>query len=341
MGVKRVKAEPIPRADKVIKDLLEIDQLSPKTVQGYRNIFYQYEQFLKGNKPGLKTGIDFLQTKAHLKTSSLSTYRMALRTYLTKLGVKIPRGELKPLKFNNIREDKFVTRSEVDTLYRCCDKLRDKVAIRLLYHGGFRARELLDLNVGDLDLSNEKINVRGLKGSHEVRRVRLVRPELVEPTVKAYLQQRGINIEKPTKEQLKEPLFVGYQNKRFTYKQLLVNVSKLGESINKPDLTPHWLRHGHVVWCKVHGIPPESTARNIGDNVETTMKIYSHYSEDDRDRDFDTAMNGETGDKQTYRSPIEEIDELRIVNKNLEETISELKAEQSIVMKVLKEKDLI
>lgn len=319
----KVERPVIPRVEKVKKELLELDKLSPKTVTGYHNIFYQYEEFLKGKKPTLKNANQFLGSKSFLKASSLSTYRMALRTYLNKLGIEIPKGELKPLKFNNVREDKFVTRKEVDTLYRCADKLRDKMGIRLLYHGGLRASELLNLQIGDLDLDNEKINVRGLKGSNEIRRVRLILPELVRPAVRDYLKQRGINPDKITKAQRKEYLMLGMRGGKLAYTRLWENVSKLGETIGKPDLSPHWLRHGHVVWCKVHGIPPESTARNIGDTVETTMKIYSHYSEDDRDRDFDKAMKGEAlapGDK----NPLYEIEELKDKNETIEEKNKEL-----------------
>ena len=265
---------------------------------------------------------------------------MALRTYFKKLGIEIPRGELKPLKFNNIREDKFVTRKEVDTLYRCADRLRDKVAIRLLYHAGLRSTELLNLDVGNLDLQNERINVPSIKEGRKIRRVRLIRPELVIPTVRSFLEQRGINPDKPTKEQLKEPLIKGYKG-RLTYKQLWENIQKLGPTIGKPDLSPHWLRHGFAVWNKVHGAGVEVCAMQMGDTPETVAKIYSHFSESDIDREYDQIQGRISGDKPANKNPIDEIDELKADNNNLRMELEELKTQQNIVMKVLAKEGLI
>jgi integrase len=266
---------------------------------------------------------------------------MAIRTFFNYNNIEIPKKRLKTIAVNNVREDKFVTYDEVKKLVRASNNLRDKVIIRTLYHGGMRSEELINLNVGDLVLNEYKINVKGVKGSHRVRRVRLVIPKDIIPTITGYLQQRGINPDSITESQKKEPLLISKKTgDRIGYQTIKLVIKALGPSINKSDLTPHWLRHGHVVWCKISGIPAESTARNIGDRVETTMKIYSHFTEDDRDRDFDLA-EGKGEEKIIFKDTLEELEEQQIINKTLEETVSKLAAQQEIILKVLEEKGLI
>lgn len=307
--------------ERVLKKLEE-EKKSPRTVDVYRAIYMQYAKFLGGRKPTVENAEEWLGTKSHLAAASISLRRMAFRTLFNGLGVEIPKGRLKSLRVNNVREDKFVTRAQVDQLHRVAD-LRDKVVIRMLYHAGLRAQELVDLNVEDLDLKNHRVYVNGLKGSHKVRSVRFIRPELVIPTIRAYLQKRGIDLGNPG-DRGKEPLVLGKNGQgRITYEPMREAVKRLGGAIGKPDLSPHWLRHGFVVWNKVHGVPPEITARQIGDTVQTTTMVYSHYSQSDVDRVYDEIQGRVPEEDKAVKNPIEEIDELREMNRGLEKRLEE------------------
>jgi integrase/recombinase XerD len=67
----------------------------------------------------------------------------------------------------------FVTEEQIITLVSAADKLRDKAMLSVGYEGGFRASELLLMNVGDvtLDERGARVKVRGKTGE---RRVRLI-----------------------------------------------------------------------------------------------------------------------------------------------------------------------
>jgi len=297
---------------------------APGTIKAYRQVYNQYGGFLGRKKPTIENAEDFIK-ELEAKPASLNFYMMAIRTYFRENDIDIPIKKLKTISgINNIKEDKYVTRKEVDTLHKCANNLRDKVIVRMLYHAGLRATELINMNVGDLDLANERITVDGLKGSHRRRRVRFIRPELVIPTVRAYLQQKGIDSVHLSKEQKEEPFILNKNKKRIAYSGLRKVVNNLGTAIGKDDFTPHWLRHGFVVWNKVHGVQPEITAMQIGDTVETTTRIYSHYNESDIDRVYDEIQGKIKEDEPSVRNPIDEVEELKIINIRMEERINKL-----------------
>ncbi len=318
--------------EQVITDL-ENDRKSPRTVELYGLVYNAYGKFLGGRQPSIENAKKFLATKNHLSDASISSYRMAFRTFFNYNGIEIPKGDLKAIPYTNTRQDKFVTRTEVDELVKCCDTLRDKVIIRLLYHAGPRAMELVAMDVGDLEFNKHRVRIKPLEGLRKlktgpkVRSVRFIRPELVIPTLRAYLTQRGIDPDRVTEKQRKEPLLLGERrknDKRLGYPGVHKIVKDLGKCISKPDLSPHWLRHGFVVWNKVHGVQPEITAMQIGDTVATTTKIYSHYNQSDVDRVYDELQGKATPEDIKNKDPLDMIEELQESNKNLETRVMEM-----------------
>ncbi len=320
------------------------DIRNPRTKKVYGHVYKKYRRFLGNNKPTVTNADQFIREQTGLQDATLNFYLMTLRRFFRENDITIPKGKLKAVRANNVREDKYVTLAEINKLHRAADGIRDRVIIRVLFHLGLRASELVSLNVGDIDFKNRKVNVKGLKGSHKIRRVRFIRPELVMPTIKTYLLQRGINADNISPKQMKEPLLLSRKKKeRLTYSGVRKCILKLSSVIDKPDLSPHWLRHGFCVWNKENGIPPEITAMQIGDTVETTVRIYSHFSESDIDRAYDKLEGIEQEvDPQEEKDPIERVDELEEINKNLEERIDELAAQQTtmndIIMKITREK---
>jgi integrase len=318
---------------------LEVDKKSNATIETKKKVFGMYEEFLKGETPSIENAEDFIRSKSSRSNNTLNAYKMGLRTFFNYNKIKIPEDSLKSIRKNSVREDKYVTPKQVDELYLVADNLRDKTIIRVLYHSGIRAKELVKLDIGNLDLDNQKINVRGVKLSHRVRVVRLILPELVIPTIRAYLKQRGIDYDNLSAEDKKQPLILSNKTKgRVTY-DLIRNVFlKLRKSTGNPDLTGHWMRHGYVVWCKKQGIPPEITAKLIGDTVKTTVEIYSHYSEDDVDRVFSKIDGNLLEPDFKDKSPLDEIVELKEQNKGLLKRLDEMEKDFELIKRYWEEK---
>lgn len=299
-----------------------------RTKRGYGVYYSQYETFLNGDKPTVDNAHDFALTKKDMKPSSQNYVRMSLRTYFRLNDIELPRNRLQTLRFNNVREDKFVTEEEVNVMHKSCERLRDRAIIRVLYHGGMRATEFLELNVGDIDFKNGRIKVKGLKGSHKVRSVRLTRPKTTLATVNAYLERRGINIKNITSKQREEPLILSERGGRLGYEGLKYLIKIIGSKTGKDELTPHWFRHGFAVWNKIEGISIEVCAMQMGDRPETVARIYSHFSQSDVDREYDR-IQGKTKEVKVSVDPMEQVDELQ-------ERLADLEAQQSVILKTLK-----
>lgn len=298
----------------------------PGTIRGYRYKVKPYLKWLKNKKPTVDNAEEFVRwyvgNNGKLSKSAINHYKNALRNYLKAHRIEIPRGRLQIKRCNSVREDKFISLSEVNDLVRMADNLTEKVIFRLLFHSGVRAKELLNIKVGDLDLDTHRLNVRGLKKSHKIRSVRLIRPELCVPTITAYLAQRGVSPDNP-KDRDKQLLVGTLYGEPLSYEILRRIVHRYGKRIGKPDLTAHWFRHGFVVWNKEHGIPAEVTAMQIGDTIKTTMEIYSHFSQADVDRVMDE-LEGKAPRAEREKDPIDEIEELKESNKDMRHRLEEM-----------------
>lgn len=308
--------------------------MSEATTKTYYRVLELYFKWINrnGKEKGIATAEEYVKSRVEeIKPATISLYRMTLRTYFRLNNIEIPKDRLKGMKVNNVREDKFITRAEVDELIRACDNLRDKVIFRLLFHTGVRASELLTIKGGDFDFANWRVYIRGLKGSHEVRSVRFIRPELVIPTIKAYMKQRSIDTKNP--KHRKKTLIISNRGGKMSYTRLREIVGKYANVIGKPDLSPHWFRHGFVVWNKYHNVPAEVTAMQIGDTIKTTQDIYSHFSQADVDRVYDK-MEGKREELDNEKDPIDIMEDMIIENRALRERMERLEFEFDTLKKI-------
>jgi integrase len=323
---------------------LSVDH-SPTTVKELTRLYRRYEKWLKGKDPTPQNAEGFVAeiSKSGVKQSYILTLRMRLRTYFRQCGMDIPKNTLKAFDVNTVREDKYITWSEVERFYTVTDRLRDKCLILMMYSTGARANELLEMNVGDVLFDEGKVKVRGLKSSRKVRIVRLLQPATVLPTLKAYLKQRNIDYTQLDNGQKKLPLFVDdrTKSKRLAYDGLVYVIYRLREVSGHEDLTAHWFRHGYTVACKRLGIPPEITAMCLGDTVGTVVRVYSHYDHTDVDRWFDKAEGKVAKLLPEEKNPIDEIGELKEHNKVLENRLREIEAQNSVIMKALEKLEVI
>ena len=102
----------------------------------------------------------------------------------------------------------------------------------VLAHTGLRARECVDLQVEDLDLSGQRLTVREGKG----RKDRVVYlSEIAAQVLDHYLQI----VPHPSTG----PLWVRRSGRPITYQWLHARIVAIGQAAGVADLTPHRLRH--------------------------------------------------------------------------------------------------
>lgn len=174
---------------------------------------------------------------------------------------------------------KYLKKDEWQKLKECVDSFRDKILILLLYSTGCRVGELCLMKVEDIDFEAGFIRIPAENTkTREPRTVRIGREILNE--LKAYLKlekrkagllfssRQGIGISSRRIQQLvaKYAERAGIQQ---VYAKSAWGIMRLH------TVTPHTLRHTHVVHALMNKIPITAVQKQVGHKRLTTTQIYS------------------------------------------------------------------
>lgn len=143
------------------------------------------------------------------------------------------------------------------------EDLRDKAIITLLYGGGLRISEALNLNYNDIT-NAEAIKIRG-KGNKE--RMVPILPEI----------KRAVDIYKSACPYNGEPLFYGAKGKRLRPELVQKKIRYYRIALGLPDYaTPHALRHSFATHLLAANADLRSIQELLGhESLETTSR-YAH-----------------------------------------------------------------
>ncbi|MDD2430313.1 MAG: site-specific tyrosine recombinase XerD [Firmicutes bacterium] len=185
----------------------------------------------------------------------------------TKKLDTIKRKQALPEVLNEFEVDKLLAAPEGDVL-----GLRDKAMLELLYATGMRISELLNLNIGDIELEAGYVRTKG-KGDKE-RIVPL--GEVANEAIKKYLSaSRPRLLKRPT-----DAYFVNARGGRLSrqgfWKILKSYASKAG--ITK-DVSPHSLRHSFATHLLQNGADLRTVQELLGHADIATTQIYTHLSQ--------------------------------------------------------------
>jgi integrase/recombinase XerC len=160
--------------------------------------------------------------------------------------------------------------------------LRDVAILETIYSCGLRVSELCGLLVGDIDWSEQLINVRG-KGQKE----RLV--PVGEPALKSIETYWGALASFPARD---EPVFLANAAKRKAMYPRLVQL-RLKQWLEvaglDPALTPHKLRHSYATHILDAGADLRSVQELLGHAHLVTTQVYTHLTTDRLKRAYDQA----------------------------------------------------
>ncbi len=161
--------------------------------------------------------------------------------------------------------------SDTDVLGR-----RDRAMLETLYSTGLRVSELVDLNVGDLDIETESLRVRG-KGKKE-RMVPMGRHAI--HAINRYLEllhqdaryAAAMGSASPT-----TPLFVNKHGKRLSSRSVRRKLDKYLRSVGlDPSISPHTLRHSFATHLLDNGADLRSVQELLGHQSLSTTQVYTH-----------------------------------------------------------------
>jgi site-specific recombinase XerD len=176
----------------------------------------------------------------------------------------------------------FLEAEELERLLAAVDTsnpigLRDRAVMELLFSGGLRVSELVNLDIDHINTGRGEFMVRG-KGQKD-------RPVFISPAAAEWIERYLQTRKDPAK-----PLFIHYSGSQDTaedgmYQRLTVrSVQRLVKRYAKAagitkDVTPHTLRHSFATDLLINGADLRSVQGLLGHANISTTQIYTHITD--------------------------------------------------------------
>lgn len=255
-------------------------RLSPKSFRFYEQQLHYFLGWLKENGADPAEALigdldrnDIRQylsdrSEAGLAAASVDACYRALRAFC---NFCVTEGWVEVSIMANVRrprkEEKIppaYTRDEIESLLRVCDTARDKAIILFLLDTGCRAQEMLDLNVGDVSLSNGSVNIRHGKGAKQRFAYIGFR---TRKQLSLYLAERS-------DLSMASPLFVTHWEIRLKYDGLKSLMRRL-QDVSGIDCYAHKFRHTMARMSLRAGMNIYALQALMG---HTSLEILKHYA---------------------------------------------------------------
>lgn len=176
----------------------------------------------------------------------------------------------------------FLTLSEVKRLLDSPTEFEvlDKAILEMLYAGGFRVSEIVNLKLNDVNFEEKMVKCLGKGSKHRYLPI----GEYALFYLKVYLKNRvEKNVNEPSKY-----VFLSKKNKRIN-RQMVYNLVKkhaLRADINK-NVTPHTLRHSFATHLLDNGANLRQVQLLLGHEDIITTQIYTHLTTNKLKEDYD------------------------------------------------------
>lgn len=262
-----------------------VKRYSPQTVKAYHTDLSQFSEFSYSNN---KINIDEITEKflkkylmnlneAGIEKSSISRKLASIRN-LIKFAFQNGYSKTNPATFiknprSNKRLPEVTTTKSILKIYELADEVEEnpgqvKIIFELLYGCALRVEELCNLNMGDLDIKNLTLRVKG-KGN-KVRIVPVGSKSL--DIIEQYLcNNKDQNINEPLiKTKGGNRIYP-----RFVYRVINKYLSKVTDIKKK---SPHVLRHSAATHMLDNGADLRAVKEILGHENLSTTQIYTHVS---------------------------------------------------------------
>ena len=277
---------------KLFLDFLQNSKkLSDNTLQSYRRDITQYEDYINKSK------LDYLKIqnediKSYLnglkeigkKTSTISRNLATIRSFYqylvrTKKVKEDPTAGVQSPKIEK-RVPSILTSEEVELLLDQPKDVdlkgtRDKAMLEFAYATGMKVTEIIDLNIGDVNLKDNTVTC---KSGRKTRTIPL--GALAEDALKEYIEEaRPILI----KSEEDKALFVNMNGSRLTRQGFWKIVKYYKEQANiEKDITPHVLRHSFATHLLQNGADLKSIQTMLGHSDISSTQVYAQFKLNDK-----------------------------------------------------------
>lgn len=262
--------------------------LSPHTIETRATDLRQFGGFLREEKAAPQSGVQRLHVRKYLAVLSRSGLAartinqklVTLRTFFKFLAREggmdhNPTANLVALKTPK-RLPAVIAASKLSAALQLPDAasaegVRDRAILEVFYNCGLRRQELLNLDIGDVDLRNLQVRVLG-KGAKE-RIVPLGRAAM--HAIAQWLEKR----QEFCFDQNENALFVNQHGVRMTTSQIYYRVRLYLKQVTEIDKAhPHVLRHSFATHLLDGGADLMAVKEMLGHSSLATTQIYTHVS---------------------------------------------------------------
>ncbi len=253
-----------------LEQVLLLKRYSHRTVKTYLTTFRQYIRFYDTVKPSQLSRSQIDAYIAHqIKTKRISESHQnqilsAIKLFYEEVvrqpeKVRFLIRPKRPMKLPHV-----LTEYEVGRLLKATDNLKHKCILMLIYSGGLRLGELIQLRLADLEPDNGRIFIYGGKGKKD-------RCTILSPKVWQQLQEY-MDVYRPV-----EWVFEGPDSGQYSARsvQAIFRKAKERSGIN-PYATVHTLRHSFATHLLEEGIDLRYIQELLGHESSKTTEIYTH-----------------------------------------------------------------
>ncbi len=254
---------------------LQIQRYSPSSIKNYTSNLFQFLtnascQFTTTEEIDIVTIEKYIFWKIKKDNISTSHQRIILASiakfYELVIEKRINLKHLYPQRKEH-KIPNYLTFAEITKLIDVTSNLKHKSIIMLLYSGGLRLSEVINLKIADIDSNSMTITIRQAKGKKD-RQVMLSEKFLL------ILRQYYLKY-KPSYF-----LFEGQNSLQYSGRsiQQIVKESATKSGLNKP-VSPHILRHSFATHLLETGTDIRYIQELLGHNHLKTTEIYTHITD--------------------------------------------------------------
>ena len=254
---------------------LQIQRYSPSSIKNYTSNLFQFLtiascQFTTAEEIDIVAIEKYIFWKIKKDNISASHQRIILASiakfYELVIEKRINLKHLYPQRKEH-KIPNYLTFTEITKLIDVTSNLKHKSIIMLLYSGGLRLSEVINLKIADIDSHSMTITIRQAKGKKD-RQVMLSEKFLL------ILRQYYLKY-KPSYF-----LFEGQNSLQYSGRsiQQIVKESATKSGLNKP-VSPHILRHSFATHLLESGTDIRYIQELLGHNHLKTTEIYTHITD--------------------------------------------------------------
>lgn len=247
-------------------DELKLRNYSRETIKSYTNILKEFLEFAQDvSNEEVKRYL--LKTINEGKSTSLIKQQTSALKILFEILGKSHEFDL-PFYRKESKLPEVLNKGEVKRMVEGISNPIHRLIVQLIYSGGLRVSELINLQPKDLDVERKVIIVRQGKGAKD--RITLLPESLKEDLLKHLL-----------KNSPKKYFFESNRGKKYSKRTIEEIVSQNSRKLIGKKITPHTLRHSFATHLLESGTDIRYIQKLLGHKNLRTTQIYTHIANSD------------------------------------------------------------